>query len=105
MANYVLTYKGGDPPPASEAERRAIMQEWVAWFDAIGAAVVDAGNPFGPAAAVAPDGSVSEGAPSGLTGYTVVTAESLAAAVELAKGCPHLGANGTVEVYETFEVM
>ena len=104
MANYVLVYKGGDPPSGTEAESAAVMQAWVGWFSALGAAVVDAGNPFGPSAAVAPDGTVSDGGPSGLTGYSVVTADSLAAAVELAKGCPHLRANGTVEVYETFVI-
>ena len=102
MANYVLAYKGGDPPPASEEEGAKVMQAWMAWFDNVGQAVVDGGNPFGPAMAVNPDGSVSDGAPSGLTGYSIVSADSLTAAVELAKDCPHLASNGTVEVYEIF---
>ena len=40
-----------------------------------------------------------------MTGYSVVVADSLDAAVEIAKGCPHLAANGRVEVYETIDVM
>ena len=104
MANYLLAYKGGDQP-ASEEEGKAVMSAWMAWFDGIGPSVVDGGNPFGPSASIAPDGTVGAGGPSGLTGYSVIRADSLDAAVALAKGCPHLAANGVVEVYETFDVM
>jgi hypothetical protein len=34
----------------------------------------------------------------GLTGYTILQAESLAAAAEMAKGCPVLSSGGSVEV-------
>ena len=47
--------------------------------------MVDGGNPFGPAATVASDGSATGGGASGLTGYSVVTAESLDAATEIAE--------------------
>ena len=36
----------------------------------------------------------------GLTGFSIVAAESLDAAVELAKSCPVLGIGGSVDVYE-----
>jgi hypothetical protein len=39
------------------------------------------------------------------TGYTVLTANSIGEASELAKGCPVLDTGGSVEVYETVEVM
>jgi hypothetical protein len=81
------------------------MAAWMAWFDELGSAVADGGNPFGPSSSIAPDGTVSEGGASGLTGYSVIKADSLEAAIALAKSCPQLSANGTVEVYETFEVM
>jgi hypothetical protein len=104
MANYVLVYTDGNTP-AEPAERDAVMAAWVAWFANLGEAVVDSGNPFGPSVSVAPDGNVGTGARSGLTGYSVLKADSLAAAAELAKGCPHLKSSGTIEVYETFQVM
>lgn len=104
MANYLLAYKGGGMA-ATDAEREAAMAAWGAWFGNLGAAVVDAGNPFGPSGTVSADGSVSDGAPSGLTGYSVVSADSLAAAGALAKGCPIFAAGGGVEVYETIAVM
>jgi hypothetical protein len=104
MANYLLAYKGGGMA-ATDAEREGAMAAWGAWFGSLGSAVVDAGNPFGPSAAVSADGGVSDGAPSGLTGYSVVSADSLAAASELTKGCPIFAAGGGVDVYETIAVM
>lgn len=104
MANYVLVYKGGNQP-ASEEEGQAVMAAWMAWFGGLGAAVVNPGNPFGPSAAIAADGTVSDSGPSGLTGYTVVSADSLSAATEMAKGCPQLTSGGSIEIYETFEIM
>lgn len=104
MANYLLAYKGGSMA-ATEEERNAAMAAWGGWFGSLGAAIVDPGNPFGPSATVAGDASVSGGAPSALTGYSVLSADSLDAAGELVKGCPVLAAGGSVEVYETIPVM
>jgi hypothetical protein len=104
MANYVLGYRGGGVPQ-TDAEREAQMAAWGNWFGGLGQAVVDAGNPFGPSKSVATSGTISDGAPSALTGYSVVAADSLDAAVELSKGCPVLAVGGSVDVYETFDVM
>jgi hypothetical protein len=41
----------------------------------------------------------------GLGWYSILTADSLAAATGLAKTCPVLTGGGGVEVYETFDVM
>jgi hypothetical protein len=103
MGKYLLAYKGGSMA-ATEAEREAAMAAWGSWFGQLGSAVVDAGNPFGPSAAVG-SGGVNGGATSGLTGYSVIDADSLSAAGELAKGCPVLANGGSVEVYETIPIM
>ena len=49
------------------------------------------------------DGTVSTSATSGLTGYTVVNADSMEAAVGLAKGCP-LSDGGVIDIYETVDM-
>ena len=103
MAKYLLAYVGGDQPDSEEAGQ-AVMAAWVGWFTALGEAAVDPGNPVGASAAVAADGTVGA-ASAGVTGYSVVVADSLEAAVEMARSCPHLAANGQVEVYETIDVM
>ena len=64
------------------------------------------GNPVGHARTIAPDRSVSDGGGANpLSGYTVISADSLDAAVALARGCPVLDGNGSVEVCETFDAM
>jgi len=104
MANYVFAYTGGTMAD-TEAAQQAAMAAWGAWFGTLGKAVVDAGNPFGPAATIAADGSVSEGGSARLTGYSILAADSLGAATTLAKDCPVLTGGGAVEVYEIFPAM
>jgi hypothetical protein len=104
MANYVLVYSGGGMPETEEEGQR-IMAAWGRWYDSLGPAIVDGGNPFGPSMSVASDGSISQGAPSHLSGYTIISADSLEAATEQAKGSPILDSGGRVDVYETFQIM
>jgi hypothetical protein len=104
MTNYVLVYSGGSMPE-TEAEQNAVMAAWGAWYEGLGSAVADGGNPFGLSTSVASDGSVSQGAPSALSGYTVISADSLDAATKHAKSCPILASGGRVDVYETFQIM
>jgi len=104
MTNYLLAYKGGGVPE-TDAEREQVMAAWGRWFGSLGQALVDGGNPFGPAKSIASDGEVSDGAPSGLTGYSILSAEDLDTAAEHAKGCPILSSGGTIEVYEGFAAM
>ena len=57
-----------------------------------------------PTKTIAADGSVSDD-PSGPTGYSIIKADSLDAAVELAKGCLVLQGGASVQAVETFAVM
>ena len=106
MANFVLLYSGGGMPE-SEAEQADVNQAWGAWFGRLGSAVVDAGNPFTPTAkSIASAGTVSNGPVGTLaTGYSIIKADSLSAAVEMATGCPQLQSGGQISVYEIFPVM
>ena len=104
MANYLLVYHGGGAP-SDPAEGEKVMKAWMDWFGGLGAAVVDGGNPAGAAKVVASNGSVSDGGPSGITGYSVLAADNLDAAAKMAKGCPILASGGSVEVVETFNAM
>jgi hypothetical protein len=103
MGKYVLAYKGSRMAD-TEAERKVAMEKWGGWFGQLGAAVVDGGNPFGPSTAIGSDGSTLT-ASAGITGYSILTADSLTDAADLAKGCPVLENGGTVEVYEAIDVM
>lgn len=103
MAKYVLAYLGGGMAE-SEAAQQAAMEQWMNWFGSLGAAVLDPGNPFGPARSVATDGAVTEGGGAGLTGYSVIEAADLDDATAKAQGCPVLANGGSVEVYEALPI-
>jgi hypothetical protein len=103
MGKYVYVYKGGSMPQTDD-EREALTAAWTSWIGGLGETFVDIGNPFGSSAAVRPDGS-NGAASSGLSGYSIVQASSLDDAVGKAKGCPVFAGGGSVDVYETFEVM
>jgi hypothetical protein len=105
MADFALLYSGGRTPETEE-EQAKVMKDWTEWYDTIGAGLKDGGNPFGNSKTVSGDGSVKEGHEGQhLTGYTLVSAASLDAATDIAKGSPVLGDGGTVTVYEIVEAM
>ncbi len=99
MANYVLVYTGGSMAETPEAQEAA-MQAWGAWFGTLGEAVVEGGAPFGASGTIKADGATSDGGASKLTGYSIITADSVADAQAKSKGCPVLAGGGAVEVYE-----
>ena len=104
MAKYLLLYTGGRMPE-TEAEQATVMKAWDSWFHEIGSALADGGNPFTQASKkISSDGAVGDGAPAA-SGYSILEADSLDAAVGLAKGCPVLQGGASISVYETFEVM
>ena len=101
MAKFVLVYTGGGMPETEE-EQAAVMAAWGAWYEGLGAAVVDPGNPFSPAVQnITSDGAVSGGAfGTTASGYSVLEADSMDSAVGMAKKCPMLAGNGQISVYE-----
>jgi hypothetical protein len=105
MTDYVLLYRGGHMPETDE-DRATVMKAWDSWMHELGPALKDGGNPFAPGASktITSDGSVRDGAGS-VNGYSILTAGSLDAATEMAKGCPVLQGGAEIEVYETFAVM
>jgi len=104
MGKYLLAYRGGNMA-ATQEERDAAMAAWGQWLGDLGGSLVDAGNPFAGSAAIDGSGGVSDGANSGLTGYSILEASSLGEASEKTKGCPIFAGGGSVDVYETLAVM
>jgi hypothetical protein len=87
------------------AEQEKVMADWGQWFGSLGQNLVDGGNPFsGKSTAINPDGS-SGSATAALTGYTIIKSDDLNSAAQKAKGCPVLKGGGSIEVYETINVM
>ena len=107
MANFLLIYSGGSGMAPTPTEQAAAMQAWGVWFTKLGPAVVDGGNPTTPMAKhVSAGGKVGDGAVgTPATGYSILKADTMASAVEMAKGCPVLQGGGQVSVYETVPAM
>jgi hypothetical protein len=95
MPKYVFAYRMQEGDSGSPDA----MAQWMAWFEKLGGAVVDTGNPVFSRSTL---GNVGTG--SALGGYSLITAEDLEAAVTLAKGCPALAAGGGGEVGELTEM-
>ena len=104
MAKYLLAFKGGGMPEGPEAQAK-VMGAWEAWFTAAGGAVADPGNPSSTSRTIAANGTVGPQGPASLSGYTILAADSLDAAVALARSCPVLAGGASIEVIETFDVM
>jgi hypothetical protein len=105
MSKYLLAYHGGAMAETPEA-RDAAMAAWGNWFQQLGPAIVDPGNPIARTSLVTSDGTPQRGSGGDpVSGYSLIEAESIDAAAELARGCPVLQSGGTVEVGETMNVM
>ncbi len=102
MPKYIFAYHGGKPPETPE-EGEKVMAAWGEWLGGMGDAVVDGGNPAGPSKTVSASGVADDGGANPLSGYSLVNAPDMDAAIEMAKGCPVLD-HGTVEVCEAVEM-
>jgi hypothetical protein len=102
--DFMLIYQGGDPSwmERSPEDIETVMRQWTQWFKDLEAS----GNLRDPGAALAPGGvTLKQNGTAVVTdtsmaevkeligGFSVIQAESLEAATELAKGSPFLGNN------------
>ena len=92
MNKFMFLYKGFVTPTPG------IGRSWMEWFSQVGDSMADSGNPMTGGVEVTPDGvSEIELGTESFTGYSIVNAESMEAAVELAKTNPMIT---SVVVYE-----
>lgn len=102
MPAYVLAYYG-EPRFEGVDTCARHMAKWGAWISGLGDALVNPGTPLGEPETVGRDGVSDGGRSNRLTGFSLVRADSMDAALEMAKGCPHLE-HGTVDVAEVMEM-
>ena len=98
MANYILAYHPGKVTGTPQ-EGAALRARWKTWVESLGDAVIDPGTPLGKSFTVSAAGVSEGGGLNPLIGLSVVKADSIEAALEMARDCPHL-AIGTIEVAE-----
>ncbi len=78
------------------------MAKFEAWVGDLGDAVVNPGHPLGQSKTVSSSGVSADGGSNSLVGFSIVKVNSMDAALEMAKGHPHLEI-GTVEVVEMMQ--
>jgi len=99
MPQFIISYIGGSKP-ATREEGMQHFSKYKAWLSALGEAAVSPMNPFGDTHTINPDGTVEKGSQSSMSGYTVVVAASIDDAITMAKDCPFLEIDGSLEVSE-----
>jgi hypothetical protein len=104
MPDFIFAYHGGKMPDTPEEGAKA-MAEWEVWFGKLGDAIVNPGNPVGMSKTVSATGVADDGGANPLSGFTIVRAANIDAAVKMAKGCPMIAnGSGTVEVAPIVEM-
>ena len=102
---FLLLFSGGRMPEGDE-ETKQVTAAWENWMGKYHESITDPGNPFTPVAkTIRTDGSVGDAPAGGPSGYTVLKADSLEAAVNIAKECPVRLGGATITVNETFDAM
>jgi hypothetical protein len=103
MPDYIIAYHGGNRPESPEDGAKQ-MAKWKAWVAGLGDAVVNPGTPLGKSRIVSSGRVSDDGGSNPMTGFSVVRADSMDAALEIAKGCPYLDIGGTIEVAEVMQM-
>ena len=103
MPQFIITYLGGDKP-ASPEEGKEHMAKYMNWLAALGDTAVSPANPIKGTSTVNPDGSVTSGGKTAMSGYTIIEAESMESALSAAKSCPFLEIGGSLEVSELMQM-
>ena len=93
MPTYLLVYRSATNSPPADQD---VMAAWQAFFEEIGSSLADIGNPIFARNEL---GDCSN-ATTVLGGYSIITADDLQTAIELAGRCPELSREGGVEVGE-----
>ena len=98
MTNYVLAFRSAPDRAVPEGA----LEAWGGWFGQLGPAIADRGNRVGNVTRL--DAADAASGAEILTGYMVISADSMESAATLAKGCPGLGYGVSVEVAEVVDM-
>lgn len=103
MPKFVFAYHGA-PQFKTRNDGANHMVAWRAWSQGLGEAVLDPGMPVSASRTVSSTGVEDNGGSNPLSGITIIQADSMDAAVAMAKACPHVDAGGTIEVAEAMDM-
>jgi hypothetical protein len=104
MEKFLLVYYGG-AMAATPSEQKKSMAAWMKWFQDMGKAVVDGGAPTIPGKEISSAGTKNIALAKPVSGYSILQAENMDAAVKLAKSCPIIAGGGKIAVYSIMPMM
>lgn len=102
MPHFMLVYRGEatDLSAMTPEEGKAVLDRWQGWMGRVGSALTDVGAPFGESVSLVDNGTTREAAAS--SGYSIIEADDLAHARELADGHAYLSegrGNYAIDIY------
>ncbi|MCU7891559.1 MAG: YciI family protein [Candidatus Thiodiazotropha sp. (ex Ustalcina ferruginea)] len=103
MPQYFITYLGGNQPSSPE-EGKQHFAKYQEWLSSLGDAAVSPANPLKDTKTVSADGTVTSGGKASMSGFTIIEADSMEAALLIAKDCPFLDFGGSLEVSELMQM-
>jgi len=103
VAQYMISYLGGDQPDSPEEGKRHFAK-YREWLSSLGDSVISPANPFKNTNTVHPDGTVAAVSTTSMSGYTIIESDSMEAALDIAKACPFLEIGGSLEVSELMQM-
>jgi hypothetical protein len=101
MPKYLITYHGGEGMPAAEEARQQARAAFMSWVEKTGDAMVDPGAPLGKSSTVSGNGETTTPPSDPISGYTIVQAADLDAAVGLVRNHPFITRGGSLQVLES----
>jgi hypothetical protein len=102
VKKFILAYYG-EPKFESPAEGAKHMAKWKAWVAGLGDVLVGPGTPLGASKSVSAKGVADRAGADRLMGFSVVKADNMERALELAKGWP-FAEQGTIDVAEVMQM-
>ena len=103
MKQFVLVYLGGNQPTSPE-EANAHYKKYTDWLASLEGAIVIPTIPLKDTHTVRSKISAEAGGSSAMSGFTIIKAESLDEAIQIAQNCPFLEIGGTLEVSELMQM-
>jgi len=103
MKQYALVYLGGEQPTNPD-EAKKHFDKYIKWLTSLGDSVVAPMIPFKDTTTVTTAGEVKQGGASAMSGFSIIKAETMDAALKLAQSCPFLEIGGSLEVSELMEM-
>ena len=96
MAEFLMVYHGGSMPGTYD-EIAHEMARWGDWMNSLGSQLIEPGAPVGKSKTLSASGVSDDRGANPVSGYSIVEAENIEAALALIKACPHLDSS-TIEL-------